>query len=59
MRGLAEIRKRLADGSRVGRLEQHEGHAGSKEDDVCAVTFHEVFMLEVPIFQSFVLVQPH
>lgn len=56
MRGFAEIRQRIAEGSRVGGLEQHKGHARSEKDYVRPVAFHEVFMLEIPIV-SF-LVQP-
>lgn len=45
--GTREVREGLTKGSGIAGLSEHEGHAGSEEDDVGGLVLGEVFMLEV------------
>jgi hypothetical protein len=47
--GFGEVGEGVAEGSRVGGLEEHEGHAWAEEDDVGVFEFGEVFVFEVSI----------
>lgn len=45
--GTREVGESLTEGSGIAGLGEHEGHAGSEEDDVGGLVLGEVFMLEV------------
>lgn len=48
--GFCEVGESVTEGSRVGCLEQHEGHAWAEENDVGMLKFGEVFMFEISRF---------
>lgn len=50
--GSCEVGEGVAEGARIGGLEEHEGHAGAEEDDVGVFEFGEVFMFEVSNWQA-------
>lgn len=46
--GSREVRKRLAEGTRVGGLEKHKRHAGSEENDIGGFVLGKKLMFQVP-----------
>ena len=47
MGGTRKVRESLTEGSGIASLSEHEGHAGSEEDDIGGLVFGKEFMLEV------------
>lgn len=45
--GTREVRESFTESSWITGLSEHEGHAGSEEDDVGRLVFGKVFMLEI------------
>lgn len=47
-----EIREGIAEGERVGCLDEHKGHAGAEKGDVSAVVRGKVFPFKIPRWQG-------